>query len=222
MDFADVDTPYGINLEYNKKSRQTTNELKVYGNYTEIPQNEFLDFSENIAKEVYRILNHNAWCTWWFGIQWYEPLKEILTSVGFAIDPLPGMWYAGAKAAQTNQPQILLAKSYDTFFACRKGKPVLHKPGRHNVFECPKVDFDKKIHPTEKPFPLYKEIIETFCFPNTKAIVPFLGSGNALRALFSHQCNGFGYELDEELKKRFLLRVEEDIKNKLYEQGEIL
>lgn len=220
MDYADVDTPYGIDLEYNKKSSQTSTELKAYGNYTEIPQDEFLQFAMIIAKEVFRILKHDSWCTWWFGLQWYEPLKDILTNVGFTLDPLPGMWYAGAKAAQTNQPQILLAKSYDTFFLCRKGKPVLHKPGRHNVFECPKVDADKKIHPTEKPLAMYTELINTICFPGTTAIVPFLGSGNALRALFTNQCNGFGYELDEELRSRFLLRVEEDIKNKLYEKGE--
>lgn len=221
MDFADVDTPYGINLGDNKKSSQTTIELRVIGNYTEIPQDDFLQFSETVAKEVYRILKHDAWCTWWFGMQWYEPLKDILESAGFALDPLPAMWYAGAKAAQTNQPQILFGKSYDTFFLCRKGKPVLHKPGRHNVFECPKVDADKKIHPTEKPLELYKEIIQTICFPNTKAIVPFLGSGNALRALFAHNCSGFGYELDEELKSRFLLRVEEDIQKGTYTQGGI-
>ena len=164
-DFADVDTPYGIDLGNVKKSQTGTEGLKKIGAYEEWDKEIYLDCCFTVAKEIYRILKPNSFCTWWFGMDYYEPLKNMLTDVGFKLDSVPAMWYAGAKAAQTNQPQIILGKSYDTFFLMRKGNPVLAKPGRHNVFEHPKVDAHNKIHPTEKPLPLYEELIKTILFP---------------------------------------------------------
>ena len=217
-DFADVDTPYGIDLGNVKKSQTQTKELKTIGEYQEWDKEVYLDTCRVVADHVYNILKDNSFCTWWFGMDYYAPLKEMLMEVGFELDPLPALWYAGAKAAQTNQPQIYFAKSYDTFFMLRKGKPALAKPGRHNVFECPKLNANDKIHPTEKPIDLYDELIKTIVMPGSKGIVPFLGSGNALRALYNNHCEGFGWDIPEHenIKNKFLLRVEEDIKNKKY------
>lgn len=217
-DYADVDTPYGIDLGNVKKSQTGTKELKTIGNYQEWDKEIYLDTCRAVAEEVYQILKNNSFCTWWFGMDYYAPLKAMLESVGFQIDPLPAMWYAGAKAAQTNQPQIYFAKSYDTFFMLRKGKPALAKPGRHNVFEYPKLNANDKIHPTEKPIDMYDELIRAIVMPGSKGIVPFLGSGNALRALYNNHCEGFGWDIPEQeaVKNKFLLRVDEDIKNKKY------
>ena len=221
IDFADVDTPYGIDLEAVKKSQTGTKELKVVGKYREWDKEKYLPSCAVAATEIYRILKPNSFCLWWFGMDYYAPLKELLSEVGFSLDPIPALWYAGAKAAQTNQPQIILGKSYDTFFLLRKGNPVLAKPGRHNVFEHPKVDAHNKIHPTEKPLPLYEEIVRMILFPGAKGIVPFLGSGNALRALYSNKCSGFGYDIPEQenVRNKFLLRIDEDIESGKYKGG---
>lgn len=220
-DFADVDTPYGIDLGNVKKSQTGTEGLKKIGNYQEWDKDIYMDCCHTVAKEVFRILKPNSFCTWWFGMNYYEPLKNMLAAVGFSLDPIPALWYAGAKAAQTNQPQIILGKSYDTFFLMRKGNPVLAKPGRHNVFEHPKVDAHNKIHPTEKPLPLYEEIVKMILFPGATGIVPFLGSGNTLRALYSNKCKGFGYDIPEQegIKNKFLLRIDEDIEAGKYKGG---
>lgn len=221
MDFADVDTPYGIDLGAVKKSQTGTKELKVIGKYREWDKEKYLPSCAIAATEIYRILKPNSFCLWWFGMDYYEPLKELLTEIGFSLDPIPALWYAGAKAAQTNQPQIILGKSYDTFFLLRKGKPVLAKPGRHNVFEHPKVDAHNKIHPTEKPLPLYEELVKMILFPGAKGIVPFLGSGNTLRALYSNKCSGFGYDIPEHeaIRNKFLLRIDDDIEEGKYKGG---
>ena len=221
LDYADVDTPYGIDLETVKKSQTGTKELKTIGKYREWDKEHYLPSCAVAATEVYRILKSNSFCTWWFGMDYYEPLKELLMEVGFSLDPIPALWSSGAKAAQTNQPQIILGKSYDTFFLLRKGNPVLAKPGRHNVFNHPKVDAHNKIHPTEKPLPLYEEIVRMILFPGAKGIVPFLGSGNTLRALYSNMCSGFGYDIPEHenIRNKFLLRIDEDIEEGKYKGG---
>jgi ParB family chromosome partitioning protein len=212
-DFANVDTPYGINLTSVKKMQSG---VRTDADYTEWNEEEFGNNAAITMQETYRALKPSAFMLWWFGIQRYTQLKTMLESVGFIVDPIPGIWFGGAGGAQCNQPETTLARSYDTFFMCRKGSPVLVKRGRANVFCFDKVAPQHKIHPTEKPLELMKELFSLFLLPGMKCLSPFLGSGNDLRAMYYHKATGFGFELDENLKNKFMLRVEEDINNKAY------
>ena len=230
VNFANVDTPYGIDLKHNKKISSQSEGVRTDTDYTEWASDDYIKlhtmeedgakyfsgYAWDTMREVYRILKPDSWMIWWFGIQWYAPLFAALERVGFTVDKIPGIWYGGAGGAQTMQPEVNLARSYDTFFVCRKGSPVMIKRGRANVFAFDKVAPQNKIHPTEKPFELMKELFSIFVLPGMTAISPFLGSGNDLRALYSIGAQGFGFELDENLKNKFLLRVEDDVRNKLY------
>lgn len=206
--FINCDPPYGIDLNNIKKGNDQVQ--TVDRDYKEWSSEEYLQFCESVAKECYRIVD-NAFMTFWFGIQWYEPLKEILQNIGWKLDVVPGIWYAKG-AAQTLQPEVLLGKNYEAFFICRKGKPLLNKRGRSNVFEFAKLGAEKKIHPTEKPLDLMTEVIETFCPPHGEVLSPFLGSGVDLMACLKTQRKCRGFDLNNEVKKRFLLKVEEAFK----------
>jgi hypothetical protein len=146
--------------------------------------------------------------TWWFAIQWYQPLSEILQEEGWKIDPIPNLWFAGDQG-QTNQPEVYLARSYEPFFVCRKGKPCIMQRGRNNVFQFPRVSSTTKIHPTEKPIRLMEDVFKTYAAPGCKILVPFLGSGNDILAGFGTEHEVFGFDLNSEVKKRFLIRVAE-------------
>lgn len=206
--FINCDPPYGIDLNNIKKGNDQVQ--TVDRDYKEWSSEEYLQLCESVAKECYRIVD-NAFMTFWFGIQWYEPLKEILQNIGWKLDVVPGIWYAKG-AAQTLQPEVLLGKNYEAFFICRKGKPLLNKRGRSNVFEFAKLGAEKKIHPTEKPLDLMTEVIETFCQPHGEVLSPFLGSGVDLMACLKAQRKCRGFDLNNEVKKRFLLKVEETFK----------
>lgn len=54
--------------------------------------------------------------------------------------------------------------------------------------------------------------METFCYPKQMVCVPFLGSGVTLRATYLNQCMGFGWDLDELCKARFINAVYRDMK----------
>lgn len=206
--FINCDPPYGIDLNAIKKGNEQP--TIVERDYKEWTESEYLSFCESVAKECYRIVD-NCFMTFWFGIQWYQPLKEILENIGWKIDVVPGIWYAQG-SAQTMQPEVLLGKNYEAFFICRKGKPILNKRGRSNVFDFKKLASEKKIHPTEKPLDLMIEILETFCPPHGEVLSPFLGSGVDLRAALHTDRVCRGFDLNAEVKKRFLLKVEEEFK----------
>jgi DNA modification methylase len=113
---------------------------------------------------------------------------------------------------QTMQPEVNLGRSYEPFFVCRKGQPVLQKRGRSNVFSFPPVSAQKKIHKTEKPADLMSEIYATFCAKHDKVLVPFLGSGVDIMVGLRYDYDVRGYDLGEEIKKRFMVRVGEEFK----------
>ena len=53
-----------------------------------------------------------------------------------------------------------------------------------------------KIHPTQKPVSLLKQLIEVFTDPGDIVIDPVAGSGSTLRAAYETQRNSYGFEVD--------------------------
>lgn len=206
--FINCDPPYGINLNQTKKGSENTKTVEQ--EYQEWSTSDYLKFCQVVAEETYRIVDH-SFMTFWFGIQWYQPLLEILQTAGWRVDPVPGIWHATG-SGQTMQPDMMLAKNYEAFFICSKGKPILNKRGRSNVFEFAKLGAEKKIHQTEKPVELMQEIINTFCPAHGEILSPFLGSGVDIRAAFKTERKCRGFDLNSEIKKRFLLKIEEEYK----------
>lgn len=206
MHFAEVDPPYAIELDKRKARAKTNNKM---GEYNEIKGEDYVDFLRKVGSEVYRILDKNAFAIWWFGMEWYDTVLAELREVGFKVNAIPAIWYKGAQG-QTASPDTMLASSYENFFVLRKGEPKLAKPGRSNVFAFSPVAPAKKIHPTEKPIELMVEIMETFLYPGSRVIIPFLGSGVTLRACYRTNHVGVGWDLSTEHKKKFLTEVDKD------------
>lgn len=203
--FAEVDPPYGIELNKAKSRAKQTDTSR----YNEIEAKEYEAFLVVIAEQVYRILKDNTFCVWWFGITWYETVKKVLTKAGFKVGEVPAIWVKGA-GGQTASPDTMLASSYETFFIVRKGSPKLRTPGKSNVFSFAPVPPQHKIHPTEKPVALMLDIIDTCVYPGSRIICPFLGSGVTLRAGYIRNLVGFGWDFDEVARRRFADKVARD------------
>lgn len=214
FDFAEVDPPYGIDLS---KQRMTNTEVMqdVIEGYAEIPASEYADFLKEATQRVYEILAANAFCIWWFGPTHFATTLRCLTDAGFQISPIPAIWYKGDQG-QTQAPNVNLANCYEMFWVCRKGSPVIAKPGRSNVFQFTGVSGQSKSHHTERPVELIKEILETFTVPLHRVIVPFLGSGNTLRAAYMHRNPVLGWDIDASYKAAFILNVQKDYENGKY------
>ena len=185
---AEVDPPYGIDL---KGKRQG----EVRDSYNEIDAKDYPQFILSTAKEVYRVLAPDSWCIWWYGHEYQALIFQTLTHVGFQVDKIPCAWVKNK--GQTNQPDRYLARGWEPFFLCRKGKPLMHKRGRLNVFAYPGVPNQQRTHDTERPFDLIYDIVSTLCLPKSGIVlVPFMGSGNTLRAAMTHGMKALGWDID--------------------------
>jgi ParB/RepB/Spo0J family partition protein len=198
--FAEIDPPYAIDL-VRRKSRNA--DEGHTGDYNEIGEAEYPDFIRTVIKEVHRTLKPNSFAVFWFGYQWYTKMYLWLVKEGFQVNSVPGIWYK-SQSGQTAQPDIALASCYEPFFLARKGQPRMMKQGRANVFHYAPIPPSRKIHPTERPPELLDSLLETICFPGSKILVPFLGSGATLRAAYRGGHTGLGYDLAEGNKQRFL------------------
>ncbi len=207
VNFAEVDPPYGVDLAKRKGRNKDQSFMDLYN---EIQAKDYPIFLEKIMSEVYRTLREDSFCIWWYGMSWHDLVLKTLRSVGFQVGDIPAIWTKGA-VGQTASPDTMLGSGYEPFFICRKGKPKLAKPGRSNVFSYSPIPPATKIHPTEKPLDLMLEIVDTFTYPGSILAIPFLGSGVTLRAAYRRKMTGFGWELDEMIKRRFIGRVHTDI-----------
>lgn len=197
--FIECDPPYAIDLHAVKEGVETEN-------YSEIPAEKYTAFVSELATELYRVAAPDSWLIFWYGPTWHCMIASVLTAAGWQLDEIPGIWIKGS--GQTRQPNINLARAYEPFFICRKGNPVLHKPGRTNTFAYAPVPSKEKTHPTQRPLELMIELLDTFTFPGHAVLVPFLGSGVTLLAAYAKDVVGVGWDLSQEHKDRFLLRVQ--------------
>lgn len=205
FNFAEVDPPYGVGLPDVRKSKDQS---QLISDYTEVPEADYGIFIQEVSSQVFRILDHNAFCAWWFGWRHFDLVLHTLRGMGFTVDEVPCIWNKGNQG-QTNDPNARLASCHEGFFIARKGRPALCKPGRSNVFSFAPVDARSKIHATERPPELMDEILATFCYPSQRLLVPFLGSGATLMAAYRAGQVGVGWDLEQSVKDKFLIRVQE-------------
>ena len=211
VNFIECDPPYGIELNKVKASKDTTgNNVE---SYHEVPIDQYQTFLDNLTKELFRVASNHCFMVFWYGPTWHTQVLKSLRDAGWLVDDIPAIWVKGL--GQTLQPELYLARTYEPFFVCRKGNPVLMKRGRANVFQFQGVAGQKKYHPTERPVELIEELITVFAQPSGYILVPFLGSGATLRASYNQGHKASGWDLNAEYKDKFMLKVEEDSRKML-------
>lgn len=208
--FIEVDPPYGIDLGEQKKQTDSTN---IVRNYNEIEAINYQAFIEILVEELYRVAVEGCWMVFWYGPTHHHMIFTALTKAGWKVDEIPAIWYKG-EGGQTNAPEVHLARSYEPFFVCRKGQPILNKRGRSNVFHFSPVPATQKYHPTQRPMELMEAILEVFTLEadGATALIPFAGSGVTLRACYMRGLKCMGWDISGEYRDRFLLEIEQDTK----------
>lgn len=209
IDFVELDPPYAIDLEGQKKGY-------AYTGYNEVDPKEYPEFMRRVLSECYRVLKPNSWLINWFGSEpWFDPLHQWLLKAGFKNKRMPAEWVKGEEndahviertSGQVMQPERDLAKTFEFFYYARKGIPLLAKPGSTNVFGYKPIPPQNKVHPTERPIEMMIDILTTFAQPNSNVLVPFAGSGNTLIAAAQNQMIPIGFDLTEEYYESYIIK----------------
>jgi DNA modification methylase len=211
-DLVEIDPPYSIELMGKKKHKGESN--YTISDYNEISIEHYIEGDPDgqwrgmrtVFTECYRVMKPNSWLICWFGPDpWFEILFQEMLKAGFDSTRMCGIWAKGY--GQSLSPTTRLANSYEMFFYAHKGRPALNKAGRSNLFTYSPIHAQKKTHPTERPTDMMKDIYETFVGPNTRLLIPFLGSGNGLIAAHELGISASGFELSKAYKDSFLVKV---------------
>lgn len=70
---------------------------------------------------------------------------------------------------------------------------------------------EERVHPTQKPIPLFKWILENYSNEGDLILDPFLGSGTTLRACRETNRNGIGFEKEAKYEPIIRKRIMADI-----------
>ena len=207
VDLIEIDPPYAIDLKNIKKGASLTKDS--VSQYNEVADDEYEDFMRRTLKEAYRVAKQDAWLILWFAHNpWFEKMFQWATEAGWQGSRNAAIWFK-MMSGQTNQPDLYLGSAYEMFFYLRKGNATINFKGTSNVFQFPPVPGGKKVHPTERPIGLMEKIISTFIRQGGLVLVPFAGSGNTLIAADKWKCKAFGYDLTEDYKNSFIVKVKE-------------
>ena len=208
IDLVDLDIDYPMEIDNNilhTKAKQD----KTFQIYKGITKEEYPKMMQKSLEESYRVLKEGGWCVIWFGPEYFQSIQDWARDIGFNTSWYTGKWRKGV--GHTQNPYATLGHSYEQFFYFKKGTAQLIQP-HLDEFNHPPTPPTEKLHPYEKPIPLMYEIIETLIHPGSRIIVPFAGSGKTLIAGFKYKCHCVGWDLSQEYKDKYVVKLLEEMK----------
>lgn len=232
FNFAEIDPPYAIELQKNKKSFSSN-----YALYNEVDVAEYPAFMHAMLNTVYDRLANNSFAILWHSDKW-APMLAFIAKGGSlkgataiadclindrSIDAVDlhyegplfsdvrfGYWVKPSGASM--RPEENLAMCHESFMILKKGRPLLNMPGAGNTFIFNPVQPNVKVHPTERPADMIAKILAIFCKAGSNVLVPFAGSGRTLIEAYKMSMTGVGFDLTPQYRDSFIVAANKEIK----------
>lgn len=188
-----TDPPYGINIDKVKmETGKETGGLCATGTKFQDTPDCFRAILKWLPKQLYRVCSETAQGFMFFAPEYYQLCIDAFAHAGWVPYPRPVIWTKG-QYHQCNAPHLYPASNYEMILFVRKEESHLYKEGETDVISTPpKLD---KIHPTEKPVELIKNLIARIALPGFSLIDPFAGSGAILEAAMTSKLFPAGCEI---------------------------
>lgn len=164
-------------------------------------------YGRQLLEECYRLLVPNAHMYMFFGIEFYDWYVKAARAVGFDLDIVPLVWIKGNYTGKSGEPSKYPGRAYEHILYLRKGNLPLVKRGRSNVLIHDPIRGGDKIHPTEKPVSLLKDLITRSAYPDFVVLDPMVGSGSAIQAAYECGLTALGCELSAESHAKAVHRL---------------
>ena len=189
VDLILSDPPYGIDVE----NSHTYGRMTVKETRFEDGDFETFDLLDKAIAQMYRVLKDDRHMYLFCGIDKVPTLIQLLKKHGFTVHHLPLLWDKGSGSYPSQQTSFV--HSYEAFLHIQKGKRKLNGSPR-DVFPIKRVPAGRKIHPTEKPTELLRDLIGYSSIAGEVVLDPFSGSGATLVAAKETNRRAIGVELD--------------------------
>ena len=198
FDMAVIDPPYLLNKTTGGISKTGLVDKwqgNIKGSDRKVNIQNDIKFEEWLP-EVYRVMKGNSHCYIWTNDKNLADLQRAAEKVGFRLHNIliwkksnitPNRWY------MKNCEFIL-------FLYKGKAKPIKNK-GCSHFFEYKNKNGKDKLHPTEKPVDLIKELILNSSDENDLVLDCFMGSGSTGVACIETNRRFYGIEIDEKYYK---------------------
>lgn len=189
IDLIVTDPPYGIDLS----------KAHTYGrmNHTDVnfidSDFETFDLLDKAFAQMFRLLKMNRHMYVFCGIDKVSTVIKLLIKHGFEVHRLPLIWDKGSGSYPSQSTSYV--HSYESFLHVMKGKRKLNGTPK-DIFTVKRVPPTRKIHPTEKPTELLRDLINLSSIPGERVLDPFAGSGATIVAAKETNRQGIGIEMD--------------------------
>lgn len=198
-----TDPPYGVDYVSRRGQTAEADEMaRIIEADKDLDEalNVFVDVIDQLGPalgdevELYVFSRWDVLATWGFVI------NEWLTEWGFT-HKMTLIWDKGALGM--GDIDCSWGPSWEPIIYGKRGRRELNYQ-RSSVLSFDRPAPKGRIHPTEKPVPLLKELIKISTRPGDVVVDPFAGSGSTLQA--AQQLNRRGYGAESDLKRYELAR----------------
>ena len=198
VDLIIADPPYGVNYQSNYRK----NKFKKLTNDNVI-MTEWLDDAYRVLKDDGALYCYTRWDVF---SEWFESISKHFKVKNTIV------WYKrGGGLGDLKGAYIF---NHEFIIYAVKGRHLLNGKRLNDVWEIPKDNVNKYLHPTQKPLDLSKRIIEKSTKENDVVLVPFAGSGSECVSAIELKRFFIGIEKEKEYVDIANKRIEEHQKKR--------
>jgi ParB/RepB/Spo0J family partition protein len=175
-----TDPPYGINISENAINASNVTGGNGASGFTFADESEkALPLYECLAKESFRFTTDDAHGFIFVAPEFFTYVRDEFIAAGWQAYIKPLIWIKRT-VGQCNIPHAWPSSCYEMILYVRKQESRLIQEGKADWLDATIVQ--NKLHPTEKPVPLLRMLLERVALPYQTLADPFMGSGSSLMA----------------------------------------
>lgn len=201
IDCIVTDPPFGV--DYDQQVAGSVREADAYTD-TKDEYERIL----SMVPDLYRVLKPDAFCIWFFGMTWYERVKQTFRAAGFSVDEIPIVWNRSGGRTFTTSPNHLFTKGYDVAIHAFKGDPILAQKNKSNVITIDPVSTADRELTVERPVELYEELIRRTTIKGQVVADFFVGSGSCPAAAARLERDYIGVERDPARRASAIMKIQ--------------
>lgn len=214
VDLILTDPPYLISKDtgfasIGKKGIERFKVSMDFGKWDRVTNEEHTALLNTVFRECYRALKDSGTIIVFYDLWKIESLMQMLKAIGFGMFRF--IEWVKTNPVPLNSKAIYLSNAREiAIVAVKGGKPTFKTEYHNGIFSMPiHRDGGKRLHPTQKPLALMKELIEIHTNEGAIVLDPFAGVGTTALASLQLSRIAWASEIDKSYFDKATKRIGE-------------